>query len=105
MEEAHFGAAAMIRGAIAALSTAVFATACTADACEVGMRESTIRIAPEEAIGPVKPVNGVGQPPMVGALRGWDMFHYLSEAGIPYSRLHDVGGWLGGGLAFIVVVK
>lgn len=26
------------------------------------------------------------------------MFPYLTRAGIPYSRLHDVGGWLGGGL-------
>jgi hypothetical protein len=49
-------------------------------------------------IGPVKPVNGVGQPPMIGALNNWSMMHYLKEAGIPYSRLHDVGGWLGGGL-------
>ena len=48
--------------------------------------------------GPVKPVNGVGQPPMIGALGDWSMLHYLKEAGIPYSRLHDVGGWLGGGL-------
>ena len=49
-------------------------------------------------IGPVKPVNGVGQPPMVGPLSSWSMLHYLEEAGIPYSRLHDVGGWLGHGL-------
>ena len=48
--------------------------------------------------GPVKPVNGVGQPPLIGSLAGWDLMHYLKEAGIPYSRLHDVGGWLGGGL-------
>ena len=44
--------------------------------------------------GVVKPVNGVGQPPLLG----WDdmsMFHYLKEAGIPYSRLHDVGGAFG----------
>ncbi len=41
--------------------------------------------------GTVKPVHGVGQPPM----RGLDtsMFHYLTEAGIPFSRLHDVGGY------------
>ena len=62
------------------------------------MDVSNIRIKPGAAVGPVKPVNGVGQPPMVGALRDWPMFHYLQEAGIPYSRLHDVGGWLGGGL-------
>jgi hypothetical protein len=48
--------------------------------------------------GPVKPVNAVGQPPLVGKLKNYMMFHYLKEAGIPYSRLHDVGGWLGGGL-------
>ena len=59
---------------------------------------TTIRIDPGVAVGPVKPVNGVGQPPMFGALGDWPMFHYLAEAGIPYSRLHDVGGWLGGGL-------
>ncbi len=51
-----------------------------------------------KATGPVKPVNGIGQPPMVNALRDWRMLPYLREAGIPYSRLHDVGGWLGGGL-------
>ena len=48
--------------------------------------------------GPVKPVNGVGQPPMVGAMNSWPMLHFLKEAGIPFSRLHDVGGRLGGGM-------
>ena len=62
------------------------------------MENITIRIEPDRYLGPVKPVNGVGQPPMVGALNNWSMMHYLQEAGIPYSRLHDVGGWLGGGL-------
>ena len=47
--------------------------------------------------GPVKPVNGVGQPPMVGSPMNFPMFHYLKEAGIPYSRLHDVKGAFGGG--------
>lgn len=41
-------------------------------------------------------MHGVGQPPMTGLSN--IKFHYLKEAGIPYSRLHDVGGWLGGGL-------
>jgi len=50
------------------------------------------------AVGPVKPVNGVGQPPMIGSHVTWDLMPRLYEAGIPYSRLHDVGGWLGGGL-------
>jgi len=45
--------------------------------------------------GPVKPVNGIGQPPMLGMPINAKMFHYLKEAGIPYSRLHDVGGWQG----------
>jgi len=45
-------------------------------------------------VGPVKPVNGVGQPPIQG-WNGYKMFHYLTEAGVPYSRLHDVGGPFG----------
>ena len=49
-------------------------------------------------VGPVKPVNGVGQPPMNGGPREFTMFRYLREAGVPHSRLHDVGGWLGHGL-------
>ena len=44
--------------------------------------------------GPVKPVNGVGQPPIQGYV-GFKMFRYLKDAGIPYSRLHDVGGAYG----------
>lgn len=45
--------------------------------------------------GPIKPVNAVGQPPMIGAPRNYSMLHYLTEAGIPYARLHDVGGAYG----------
>lgn len=44
--------------------------------------------------GPVKPVNGVGQPPVTG-YADTSLFHYLKEAGIPFSRLHDVGGAYG----------
>jgi len=58
----------------------------------------TVTVDRSVARGPVKPVNGVGQPPMVGALSSWKLMPYLKEAGIPYSRLHDVGGRLGGGL-------
>ncbi|MBP5313220.1 MAG: hypothetical protein J6112_10350 [Clostridia bacterium] len=49
-----------------------------------------IRIG-ESVNGIIKPLHGVGQPPM----RGIDTsrFHYLTEAGIPFSRLHDVGGY------------
>ncbi|MBQ8509197.1 MAG: hypothetical protein IJ493_04745 [Clostridia bacterium] len=44
--------------------------------------------------GRIKPMHGVGQPPVLGID---DRFmHYLGEAGIPYSRLHDMGGPYGG---------
>lgn len=46
--------------------------------------------------GKVKPMHGIGQPPF--NFSDFSMFRYLKQAGIPYSRLHDVGGWLGGGL-------
>ena len=46
------------------------------------------------ALGPVKPVNGVGQPPITN-LRDFPLFHYLEEASIPFSRLHDTGGMFG----------
>ncbi len=44
----------------------------------------------------VKPMHGVGQPPFSGI--DTSMMHYLKEAGMPFSRLHDVGGALGGGM-------
>lgn len=40
--------------------------------------------------GVIKPMHAVGQPPLLGADTTY--FRYLSEANIPYSRLHDVGG-------------
>ncbi|MBQ8333033.1 MAG: hypothetical protein IJX93_04600 [Clostridia bacterium] len=46
-------------------------------------------------IAKMKPMHGVGQPPFAGS--SFKMFHYLTEAGIPFSRLHDVGGIFGGG--------
>ncbi|MBR5307889.1 MAG: hypothetical protein IKU43_03895 [Clostridia bacterium] len=46
--------------------------------------------------GKIKPMHAVGQPPMV--YNTFDLFSYLTEASIPYSRLHDVGGWYGGNL-------
>ncbi|MBQ9543524.1 MAG: hypothetical protein IJV00_00180, partial [Clostridia bacterium] len=52
-----------------------------------------ITLDPSRAVGSIKPMHAVGQGPIGGL--GRDMFknfHYLSEAGIPYSRLHDVGG-------------
>ena len=49
-----------------------------------------------DVVGKIKPMHAVGQPPRLGLSD--DLFSYLTRAGVPYSRLHDVGGWLGGGL-------
>ena len=48
----------------------------------------------EKIIGNIKPMHAVGQPPFGVNDDGIDdsMFHYLTEANIPYSRLHDTGG-------------
>ena len=46
-------------------------------------------------LGPMRPVHGIGNAPVLG----WAsdvLMHYLSEAGIPFSRLHDMGGCFGG---------
>ncbi|MBR0055829.1 MAG: hypothetical protein IJP66_00730 [Kiritimatiellae bacterium] len=56
-----------------------------------------ITIDPSVVLGPVKPVNGVGQPPVISPVE-FPMFRYLREAGIPFSRLHDVGGMFGKGI-------
>ena len=49
------------------------------------------RIDFDRIAGEIKPVNGVGQLPIY-SYDDTSMFRYLKEAGIPYSRLHDVGG-------------
>ena len=72
--------------------------ACLAAVAAVSLQTSVggaITFDFSQTTGPVKPVNGVGQPPMIGMPMRSPMFHYLKEAGIPYSRLHDVGGWQG----------
>ena len=58
---------------------------------QVGVTADLARVT-----GKVKPMHGIGQPPMTGLSNS--KFHYLTRAGIPFSRLHDVGGWMGGGL-------
>ena len=45
--------------------------------------------------GVVKPLHGVGGAP-VQSYYNYDLFHYFEEAGIPYCRLHDIGGEFGG---------
>lgn len=78
---------------LVAVLYAVFASNAT-----VSTAEAVVTVDFSREVGPVKPMHGVGQPPMVGALAGWSMMHYLKEAGIPYARLHDVGDCFGGGL-------
>ncbi|MBE6597405.1 MAG: hypothetical protein E7641_07025 [Ruminococcaceae bacterium] len=60
------------------------------------IKQVNISVNYEKITKKIKPMHGVGQPPMTGLSNS--LFHYLTRAGIPYSRLHDVGGWLGGGL-------
>ena len=57
---------------------------------------ANISIDFNKKIGKIKPMHGVGQPPF-GAL-DFSFIKYLKEANIPYSRLHDVGGWFGGNM-------
>ena len=47
-----------------------------------------------EKTGKIKAMHGIGQPPFTSG--NSSMMNYLKEAGIPYSRLHDVGGAYGG---------
>ncbi len=56
-----------------------------------------LTVHPDKIIGKIKPMHGVGQPPFIGVdysrIKRW-----LTPAGIPFSRLHDVGGGFGGNL-------
>ena len=49
-----------------------------------------------KSVGKIKAMHAVGQPPFYGMY--FDFFHYLTEANIPYSRLHDTGGAYGRGV-------
>ena len=55
---------------------------------------SNIRIDLNKNIGRIKPMHGGGQPP-IGGKDMTEFFHYVTEAGIPFSRLHDTGGAFG----------
>ncbi len=50
----------------------------------------------EHVLGKIKPLHAVGQPPFFTMNDSY--MHYLTEAHIPYSRLHDVGGAYGGSI-------
>ena len=55
-----------------------------------------IKVNTTKVLRKMKPMHGVGQPPLLGIDTKY--FSYLSEAHIPFSRLHDVGGWFGGNM-------
>ncbi len=59
---------------------------------------STLHLHTEQAVGRIKPMHAVGQPPFGGGpgYKNYRHFHYLTEIGTPYARLHDVGGVFGG---------
>ena len=60
------------------------------------IKQANLSVDFADIMGKVKPMHGVGQPPRTGLNDA--LFQYLTRAGVPYSRLHDVGGWMGGGL-------
>ena len=55
---------------------------------------ANIKVDFNQKIGKVKAMHGVGQPPF--RCTDFSMVEYLKKAGVPYSRLHDVGGGYGG---------
>jgi len=57
---------------------------------------AVITIDFSKTIGKVMPNHGIGQPPFRGL--NFSLCKYLKEAGIPFSRLHDVGGDFGGNM-------
>jgi hypothetical protein len=52
----------------------------------------------DKTVGRIKPMHGIGQPPFDVGNEGIDgsWLHWLTEANIPYSRLHDTYGFFGG---------
>jgi len=54
----------------------------------------SIQVNSQKIVGKIKPMHGVGQPPVIGT--DFSRIDYLAEAGVPFSRLHDVGGPYGG---------
>ena len=59
---------------------------------------ANIKIDNSKIIGKIKPMHAVGQPPFWGGSGKFDfsIMKHLTNARIPYSRLHDVGGAFGG---------
>lgn len=59
---------------------------------------ATIKIDISQKVKAIKPMHTVGQPPFLGGSGKFDfsIMQHLTNANIPYSRLHDVGGAFGG---------
>lgn len=57
--------------------------------------KQTMQVDFEQNIGRVKPFHGICNAPIHGS--DTKLYHFLGDAGIPFSRLHDTGGALGGG--------
>ncbi len=58
---------------------------------------ANIKLDLNKALKKIKPMHATGQPPMGGKRKTFfEPVHYLSDIGVPYSRLHDVGGVYGG---------
>ena len=57
---------------------------------------ANIQINLNNQVKKIKPMHAGGQPPVTSNASD-QYFHYMTEAGIPYSRLHDVGGAFGQG--------
>ena len=55
---------------------------------------ANINISTDRKVKKMKPMHGGGQPP-IGGYNLVEFFHYMTDAGIPFSRLHDVGGPFG----------
>ncbi len=55
---------------------------------------NSLKVDFKRSNGKIKTMHAVGQPPWIG-LDG-QYLHYLTEAHIPYARLHDMGGPYGG---------
>ena len=58
---------------------------------------TTIKIDTSKKLGKIKTMHAVGQPPFTGGFLKFDFSHmrHLTNAKIPYSRLHDVYGSFG----------
>ena len=60
------------------------------------MRETQVFADFQCPVGPMKPMHAINNAPFYGS--DCRMFSYLTQAGIPFSRLHDTDGRFGGGV-------